>query len=138
MRRSSKLAERTRLETWVFIVKLQISVSPRFLTESDKETDALPTVIESGKEKERDLDFRPEDTIIASVLSSFSLSLFSVNLILMSSIHFCTEKEVRDLMRGWSRFELRVVSVCMMMNGVLFSCSRKRSCIENEEDRSKD
>ena len=63
-RRSSKLAERTRLETWVFMVKCQSSVTPRFLTESDKGTYAQPTVIESGKENERDLDFRPEDTII--------------------------------------------------------------------------
>ena len=72
MRRSSKLAERARLETWVFRVKGQSSVTPRFLTESDKETNALPTVIKSWKEKEGDLDFRPEDTIIVSVLSSFS------------------------------------------------------------------
>ena len=66
------------METWVFIVKWQSNVTPRFLTESDKGTDAQPTVIKSGKEKERDLDFRLEDTIIASVLSSFSLSLFNV------------------------------------------------------------
>ena len=93
MRRSSKLAERTRLETWVFIVKWQSNVTSRFLTESDKGTDAQPTVIKSWKEKERDLDFRPEDTIIASVLSSFSLSLFNVIQDLMSSIHFCIERK---------------------------------------------
>ena len=93
MRRSSKLAERTRLETWVFIVKWQPNVTSRFLTESDKGTDAQPTVIKSWKEKERDLDFRPEDTIIASVLSSFSLSLFNVILDLMSSIHYCIERK---------------------------------------------
>ena len=34
-------------------------------------TDALLIVKESGKEEERDLDFLPEDTIIASVLLSF-------------------------------------------------------------------
>jgi len=38
-------------------------------------TDAQPIVIESGMEAERNQDFLPEDTIIASVLS---LSLFSV------------------------------------------------------------
>ena len=38
--------------------------------------------------RERDLDFRPEDTIIASILSSFSLSLFNVVQDLMPSIHF--------------------------------------------------
>ena len=78
MRRSSKLAERTRLETWVFIVKWQSNLIPRFLTESDKGTDTQPTVIKSGKEKKKDLDFRPEDMIIASILSSFSLSLFNI------------------------------------------------------------
>ena len=81
MRRSSKLAERTRLETWVLKAKWQSSVTPRFLKESDKGTDA------------RDLDFRPEDTIIASVLSSFSLSLLNVIQDLMSSIHFCIERK---------------------------------------------
>ena len=95
MRRSSTLAERTRLKTWIFVVKWQSNVTPRFLTESDKGTDAQPTVIKSGKEKERDIDFRPEDTIIASVLSSFSLSLFHV-----INTFLRREEEVRDLMRG--------------------------------------
>ena len=80
MQRSSKLAERTRLKTQGFIVIRQSSLTPTFLTESDKGTDEQPTVIKPGKEKERDLDFRPEDTIIASVLSSFSLSLFNLSL----------------------------------------------------------
>ena len=40
------------METWAFIVKWQSSVTPRFLTESDKATDELLTVIESGKEKQ--------------------------------------------------------------------------------------
>ena len=59
------------------MVKWQSSATPRFLTdaESDMGTDALPMVIESGMEAERDQDFLPEDTIIASVLS---LSLFTV------------------------------------------------------------
>ena len=105
MRRSSKLAEHTRLETQVFKVKLQSSVTPRFLTESDKGTDAQPTVIKPGKEKERDLD-RPEDTIIASVLSSFSHPGFNV---ISTFLH--REEEVRDLMRGCRLLELRVVSV---------------------------
>ena len=39
------------METWVFIVKWQTNVTSRFLTESDKGTDAQPTVIKSGKEK---------------------------------------------------------------------------------------
>ena len=81
------------METWVFIVKWQSDIKPRFLTETDKATDARSTVIDSRKEKQRDLDFRPEDTIIASVLSSFSLSLSSVIQDLMPSIHFCIERE---------------------------------------------
>ena len=91
MRRSSKLAER-RLETWVFTVKWQSSATPRFLTESDKGTYAQPTVIKSGKEQGRDLDFQPEHTIIASVLSSFSLSLFNVIHDLISSLYVCIER----------------------------------------------
>ena len=82
------------MKTWVFIVKWQSNVTPRFLTESDKGLiDAQPTVIKSGKETERNLDFRLEDTIVASVLSSFSLSLFNVIQDLMSSIHFYIERK---------------------------------------------
>ena len=104
MRRSSKLAERTRLETWVFIVKSQTNVTPRFLTESNKGTDAQSTVIKSGKEKVIDLDFRPEDTIIAPVLSSFTLSLFNAIQDLMSSIHFCTERKRSGIWWGGAGF----------------------------------
>ena len=83
------------METWVFTVKWKYNQkkTPRFLTESDKGTDAQPTVIKSGKEKERELDFRPDDAVIASVLSSFSLSLFYVIQDLLSSIHFCIERK---------------------------------------------
>ena len=59
-----------------------------FLTESDKGTDALPIVLESEKEEERDLDSLTENTIIASVLSSLSLSLFTVTPALTSSVHW--------------------------------------------------
>ena len=65
MQQSSKLAERTRLETQVSIVKWQSGVTSRFLTESDKGTAALPTVRDPQKERERerDLDFLPKDTM---------------------------------------------------------------------------
>ena len=43
------------METWVFIVKGQSNVAPRFLRESDKGTDAQPTVLKCGKEKEREI-----------------------------------------------------------------------------------
>ena len=57
------------------------------------ETDALPTVIESGseKEEERGLDFLPEDTIITLVLS-LRLSLFTAIQVLMSQRHLCMER----------------------------------------------
>ena len=92
MRRSSKLAERTRLETWVFIVKCNTKVLDRVRQENRCTTYSYK--VWEGK-RERDLDFRPEDTIIASVLSSFSLSLFNV---------------IQDLMRGCRLLELRFVS----------------------------
>ena len=66
--------------------------TPRFLKESDTGTDALPVVIESGKEEERALDFLPEDTVVASVLTSLSLSLFAVIQVLTSSRHFGVER----------------------------------------------
>ena len=77
------------MDTWVFKVKCQLSVTPRFLTESDT---TYNYKVWEGK-RERDLDFRPEDAIIASVLSSFSLSLFNVIQELMSSIYFCIERK---------------------------------------------
>ena len=48
-------------------------------------------VIELGKKKEKDLEILPEDRIIASVLLSLSLSLFTVIQVLTSSTHFCME-----------------------------------------------
>ena len=75
------------------MVKWQSIVTPMFLTEADKGTDAQSTVKKSGKEKEKELAFRLEDMIIASVLSSFSLSLLNVISDLMSSVHFCIERK---------------------------------------------
>ena len=56
------------------MVKCQSSVTPRCLIQSDMGTDALSR-LDSVKEEERDLDFVPENTIIASVLSLSSISL---------------------------------------------------------------
>ena len=89
---SSKLAERARFEMWLFMVKGQSSVTPRFSTEPNMGRGALTTVIESGKEDERDLDFHQRIQSLHSVLSWSSLSLFSVIHILTSSIHFCVER----------------------------------------------
>ena len=90
------------METWIFIVKLQLSDLFE-ITEADDILDIVRQgnrcttysykVWEGKRERERDLDFRPEDTIISSVLSSFILSLFNVIQDLMSSIHFCIEKK---------------------------------------------
>ena len=54
--------------------------------------------------RERDLDFWPEDMIIASVLSSFSLSLFNVSQDFMSSIHFCIERKRSGIWWGGADF----------------------------------
>ena len=42
------------------------------------------------------------------------------------------------MLRGCRVLELRVVSELVMKDGVLFDYSRRRGCIENEEDRSRD
>ena len=108
MRRRSKLAELTRLETWVFIVKWQSNVTPRFLTESDKGTDELPTVIKSYKETARDLDFPSEDAVIVVVWFKFVQCHPGSNVI---NTFLYREEEIRDLMRGCKFLELRIVSV---------------------------
>jgi len=63
MQRSSKLAERNRLE-----------------------------ICFPGQMPEKDLDFLPEDTIIALVLSSLDLSLLTVVEVLTSLVLFCMER----------------------------------------------
>ena len=73
--------------------------------ESDMGADVLPIAIESGEEEERDLDFLPEDTIIASVLASLRLGLFTV----ISTLLF--GEEIRDSMRGRKFLELSVIGV---------------------------
>ena len=71
MQRSSNLAERNRLEMY-FPGQMPIRCKTQGF-------DRCTTIVkECGKEGERDLDFLPEDTIIASVLSLSSISLFSV------------------------------------------------------------
>ena len=59
-----------------------------FLTESGMGTAALPIVMESVKEKERDLEFLPQNIIISSVLSTLS----TVIQVLTPSIHFRIER----------------------------------------------
>ena len=76
IRRSSKLAVRTRLRTWVFKDRCQSRVTHTFLTVSEKGTDALHISKESGIE--RAVDMLLEDIIMTSVLSSLRFSLLSV------------------------------------------------------------
>ena len=79
IRRSSKLAVRTRLRTWVFKDRWQSRVTPKFLTVSEKGTDALPISKESGIE--RAVDILLEEIIMTSVLASLSFSLLSLSVI---------------------------------------------------------
>ena len=85
IRRSSKLAVRTRLRTWVFKDRWQSRVTPKFLTVSENGTDPLPISKDSGIE--RAVDILLEEIIMTSVLlSSLSFSLLSVILSFMSSM----------------------------------------------------
>ena len=61
------------------------------------------------KEEERDLDSLPGDTFIASVLSSLSLSLFTVIQVLTSPVPFCME--IWGLMTGRKSVLLKVIGV---------------------------
>ena len=68
-------------------------------------TVALPIATESGKEEERDLGSLTEDTIIASVWSSLSSSLFTViQVSILSRLQH--GEEIWDLMRGHRFLEL--------------------------------
>ena len=44
-------------------------------------------VTEFGKEEQRNVDFLPEDTVIASVLLLLSLNIFTVIQVSLSSMH---------------------------------------------------
>ena len=90
MRLSSNLAERTRLEMRVFMVKWRSGCNTKV---SDRVRHGNTcSSLESVEEEEMGLDSLPEDTIVASVLSSLNLSLFTVIHVLMSSVHFCKER----------------------------------------------
>ena len=67
---------------------------------------AIPTVTESGNEEERDLDFLPDDMIIASVLLSLSSSVFTAIQVLTPSKLFCMQNKIWDLMSGHRFLEL--------------------------------
>ena len=105
-------------------------VTSRFLTESDKGTDTQPTVIKSGKETERNLDFRLEDTIVASVLSSFSLSLFNVIQDLMSSIHFYIERKRSGIWWGGADFWSWKLSAFEWWRTECFSITLERGVVQ--------
>ena len=94
MRRSSKLAVRTTLRTWVFKDRWQSRVTPKFLTVSEKGTDALPISKDSGIE--RAVDILLEAITMNSVLSSLSFSLLSVIQSFMSS----TQSRIESMRSG--------------------------------------
>ena len=62
-------------------------MNPRFLAESEKGTLWQPRVIESGREMAAGFDEEKKEKRRASVLSSLSLSWFSVIRALISSVH---------------------------------------------------
>ena len=80
------------------MVKWQSSVTPRFLTESDKATDAPPTLIESGKKKEIWIFYPRRRSLLQScrTLLKFVQCHPGFNGI-NTFLH--REEEVRDLMR---------------------------------------
>ena len=71
IRRSSKLAVRTRLRTWVFKDRCQSRVTPKFLTVSEKGTDALPISKESGIE-------RAVDILLEEIIMTLGREMFAL------------------------------------------------------------
>ena len=89
MCQSLKFAVLTRSITCFFMVRWVSSVTLRALTDWENMTFAVPTVRESGMGK--DVDILWGDTIIASVLSSFSFSLLLDIHTLTSWMHSCID-----------------------------------------------
>ena len=85
MQRSSKFATRTTLRRWERMVRWQSNVTPRFLTELERETEAFPIDRALGGLEET--DFLPDEITMTSVLSSFNLSLLLVIYDFMSLTH---------------------------------------------------
>ena len=123
MWRSSKLAECTRLEMWIFMVKRQSSVTPRFLTVRHGKWYTAYRVWEG-----LDLDFIPKDTITALVLSSLSLRSYTST---WTGGDLGFDERCQFL-------EMGVISTWLVKDRVFFSDSGKRSCVKNKECRSKD
>ena len=76
MRRSSKCTAQTTLRAWECMVRWQSNVTPRFLTELERETEAFPIDRILGGLVET--DFLPDEITMTSVLSSFNFSLLLV------------------------------------------------------------
>ena len=135
IRRSSELAVRTRLRTWVFKDRWQSRVTTTFLTVSEKRTDALPMSKESGIE--RAVDILMEEIIMSSVLSSLSFSLLSFIQYFMSSITKPHRvNEVRKAIRCSRVLELGVVSVLTMDDRMTFNDYSERDSVPNEKNRT--
>ena len=73
--------------TCFFVDSLESRMNPRFLAESEKGILWEPRVIESGRETVEGFKEDEKGKRRASVLSSFSLSWFSVIHVFMSSVH---------------------------------------------------
>ena len=113
IRQNSKLAVRTRLRTWVFKDRSQSRVTPKFLTVSEKGTDALPTCISKDSGIERAVDILLEEIITTSVLSSLSFSLLSCSHPVLYVINAKPHRvnEVRKAIRSSRVLEVGVVCV---------------------------
>ena len=71
-----------------------------FLTESDREqNDALPVVIDSGKEEERDQDFLPEHSHCFGLVAEFQFSHCHPGFDVISTL-LHGEDETWDFMKG--------------------------------------
>ena len=109
MRRNSKFAVLTRFITWFFMVRCVSSITPRVLADWENMTFEVLTVRESSKGK--DMDILWEDTVIASVLSSFRFSL-------LLDIHTLT---------SWMHSSRDCTSLLTWCGGADFSCRRQMS-----------
>ena len=86
-------------------------------------------------EGERDLEFLPQNIIIASVLSWLSI----VIQVLTPSIHFRMERMRSRIWWEAANFlSWLVIGVWMVKDWVFFTDSGRRSCVKNKEYRPKD
>ena len=92
MQQSSKLDERTRLETWVFMVKCNTRVLDSHTGNRCNSYSHCYRVLDLGRKKREIWTFCPRIWSLLQSCCHLVLSLFSVIQDLMSSVHFCMER----------------------------------------------